>query len=195
MDPEREPQIVARLKARDPEAFDEVYAAFHARLFSFLARLSRRRDVAEDLVEETWLRLVAHLPRLRDDTRLGPWLFTVGRNLYVSYCRSRLMDYDARAGMHLWPVPQTSASPFEAASASQLQRDVEAALARLPGHYREVLLLVAFERMSPAEAAAVCGITPEASRQRLSRARAMLARELETSQAVTRVPQLKEVLP
>ena len=58
----------------DGDAFDEVYAAFHPRLFNFLARLSRRRDIADDLVEEAWLRVVAHAHRLRDDTRLAPWL-------------------------------------------------------------------------------------------------------------------------
>ena len=188
-------QIVARLKARDAEAFDEVYAALHGRIFSFLARLSRRRDIAEDLAEETWLRLVAHAPRLRDDTRLGAWLFTVARNLYVSYCRSRLLDYDARAGLHLWPERQVDATPFELASASELQRQVESALATLPGPYREALLLVAFEGLTPAEAADVCGVSAETMRQRLSRARAMLARRLDPSSDALTVPILKEVLP
>src|ERR1043166_4255859 len=72
--------LVARLKAGDIEAFNEVHAAFNARLFNFLPRLSRRRDVAEDLLEETWLRIVDAMPRLKNDTRLGPFLFTIARN-------------------------------------------------------------------------------------------------------------------
>ena len=60
-----------------------------ARLFNFLARLSRRRDIAEDLLDETWLRFVDRAHKLKPDTRLGPFLFTVARNLYISYCRSR----------------------------------------------------------------------------------------------------------
>ena len=192
MDSERERQLVIRLKRGDAGAFDGVHAAFHARLFNFLARLSRRRGVAEELVEETWLRLVAHAPRLRDDTHLAPWLFTVARNLYVSYCRSRALDYDARMGLHLWPLPQTSASPFEMASANQLQRQVETALATLPGHYREALLLVAFEGLTPGEAADVCGVSAETMRQRLSRARAMLARRLDPSSAGLCAGLLKE---
>lgn len=195
MDLEWDRRIVARLKARDAEAFDEVYAAFHGRIFGFLARLSRRRDTAEDLAEETWLRLVAHVPRLRDDTRLGPWLFTVARNLYVSYCRSRLLDYDARAGLHLWPERQVDATPFEMASANELQRQVETALATLPGPYREALLLVAFEGLTPSEAAGVCGVSAETMRQRLSRARTMLARRLDPSTDALTLPMLKEVLP
>ena len=79
---------VEGLRAGDARAFHAVYDAYAARLFTFLARLSRRRDLAEDLAEETWLRLVANAPRLRSDTRLGPWLFAVARNLYASACRS-----------------------------------------------------------------------------------------------------------
>jgi len=189
-----DPDAVARLKNGDAGAFDEVYAALHPRLFGFLARLSRRRDVAEDLAEETWLRLVAHAPRLADDTRLAPWLFTVARNLYVSYCRSRLLDYDARASLHLWPARQVEPSPFEMASASQLHEQIEVALAALPGPYREALLLVAFEGLAPGEAAEICQVSPQAMRQRLSRARDMLAKKLDASAPAFGAPALKEVL-
>jgi len=194
MDRDLELALVARLRARDPEAFDEVYAAFNGRLFNFLARLCRRRDVAEDLLEETWLRVVGNASRLRPDTRLAPWLFTIARNLYASYCRSRMLDYDAMSGLSLWPVPPAAPTPFEAATASELQQRVEVALATLPGTYREALLLVALEGMTPAEAATVCGVSQEAMRQRLSRARAMLAKRLDASSGPA-VAILKEVLP
>jgi RNA polymerase sigma-70 factor, ECF subfamily len=173
-------EIVNRLRAGDPSAFDAVHAAFNARLFSFLVRLSRRRDVAEDLLEETWLRLVAHAGRLRPETRLGPWLFTVARNLHVSYCRSRLLEESHTAGLiGLWPFAWPRPSPFEETAATEMERRIESAIASLPSTYREVLLLVGIEGFQPAEAAEVCGITPEAMRQRLSRARALLARRLE----------------
>jgi RNA polymerase sigma-70 factor (ECF subfamily) len=194
MDRDLELELVARLTRADGDAFEQVYAAFNPRLFNFLARLSRRRDVAEDLVEETWLRVVTHAHRLRDDTRLAPWLFTIARNLYASYCRSRLLDYDAVAGLHLWPVQRSGPSPFEAAVAGELQKRVEVALATLPGTYREALLLVALEGLTPAEAADVCGVTPEAMRQRLSRARGLLAKRLDAATASS-LAVLREVLP
>ncbi|HEX5109772.1 MAG TPA: RNA polymerase sigma factor [Vicinamibacterales bacterium] len=185
--------LIARLKRGEGDAFDQVFAAFNPRLFNFLARLSRRRDIAEDLLEETWLRVVAHAPRLHDDTRLAPWLFTIARNLYASYCRSRLLDYEM-AALQLWPSQPAEPSPFEAAAAGELQQRVEVALASLSGIYREALLLVALEGLTPAEAATVCGVTPETMRQRLSRARSLLARRLDAS-AISSVRVLKEVLP
>lgn len=193
MERETELRLVERLRLGDEAAFDAVYEAYRARLYSFLVRLSRHRDVAEDLLEETWLRLVANAPRLRPDTRLAPWLFTVARNLYWSYCRSRLLEDELGAGLiALWPVVRPP-SPFERAAAGELERRLERALAAMPLRYREVLLLVAGEALSPAEAAVVCGIKPEALRQRLSRARAMLA-ELLDRPAPRGTPILSEVL-
>jgi RNA polymerase sigma-70 factor (ECF subfamily) len=185
--------LVSRLRTGDSAAFDEVHTALNARLFSFLLRLARRRDVAEDLLEETWLRLVTHAGRLRDDTRLAPWLFTVARNLYVSYQRSRLLEeVHASSLLGLWPYGSHRSSPFEHTAATEMARRLESALASLPANYREVLLLVGIEGFRPAEAADICGISPEAMRQRLSRARASLASRLESTPGAT-AETLKEV--
>lgn len=180
MEREYELDLVARLRSGDSDAFDAVHAAFNTRLFNFLARLSRRREVAEDLLEETWLRFVDRMPKLRPDTRLGPFLFTVARHLYVSYCRSRLIE-DAQSSdmIGLWPLGTPRPSPFESTVANETGRRIEEALASLPAIYREALLLVAVEGMTPGEAAIVCGISPEAMRQRLSRARANVAQHLD----------------
>src|SRR5262245_459021 len=97
VDRDTELALVERLRRGDPDAFDDVYAAFNTRLFTCLVRLSRRRDVAEDLLEETWLRLVKHARRLRADTKLAAWLFTVARNLHVSFTRSRMLEDSAAA--------------------------------------------------------------------------------------------------
>jgi RNA polymerase sigma-70 factor (ECF subfamily) len=193
MERETELALVRRLRDGDTAAFDAVHAAYRARLYSFLARLSRSRDVAEDLAEETWLRLVTSGSRLRPDTRLGPWLFTVARNLFYSYCRSRALDESAADGLiSLWPAGSPRPSPFEEAAARELERRVEHGLAALPAPYREALLLVGVEGLTPSEAAGVCGLTPEAFRQRLSRARAALDRELGALQPRLAAPAQRE---
>lgn len=75
----------------------------------------------------------------------------------------------------LWPT-RFGRSPFEETAANEFERRIEAALAGLPVSYREALLLVAVEGLRPVEAA---GISSDALRQRLSRARVMLAQKLE----------------
>jgi RNA polymerase sigma factor (sigma-70 family) len=188
---ESELDLIARLKTGDHDAFDAIYDAFNAGLFNFLARLTHSRQQAEDLLEETWLRLVAHAGRLQPDTRLGPWLFTVARNLYVSHCRSRMLEEACAAeGVDLWP-PAPAASPFEQVAANQLEARIEAALAKLPPMYREVVLLVVVEGLEPAEAAEICGVTAVAMRQRLKRARDLLAQWIDVDR--TRPAVLREV--
>ena len=180
MERESERALVARLRAGDAEAFDHVYETFHPRLFNFLARLARNRDTAEDLLEETWLRFVDHMPRLRPDTTLAAFLFTIARNLHVSYCRSRLIEDSYSIDMlGLWPSGSPRPSPYESTVANETGSRIEMALSAMPAIYREALLLVAIEGMKPAEAAAVCGVTPEAMRQRISRGRALLGRQLD----------------
>ena len=195
MDRERELQLVGRLRIGDPAAFDAVYDAFNARLHNFLARLSGSRDVAEDLLEETWLRLVTHGRRLDPETRLAPWLFAVARNLHTSYRRSRSVEDEHTASLpSLWPSGSPAPTPLEAVESSDAQRRIAVALASLPVRYREALLLVSVEGLRPGEAADVCGITSEAMRQRLCRARALLAQRLADDEGLQLLA-LNEVTP
>jgi RNA polymerase sigma-70 factor, ECF subfamily len=136
MDRDCELELVRRVQNGDRDAFDVVHAVFNARLFGFLARLARSRDVAEDLLEER-----------------------------------------AADSIGLWPAGLPD-SPFDCAVGSELERRIEAALASVPVSFREVLLLVGVEGLRPTEAAVICGVSPEALRQRLKRARALLAARL-----------------
>ena len=117
--------------------------------------------------------------RLRADTRFAPWLFTVARNLYVSYCRARALE-EAYGGPP-WSCGRrisATVSPFDETAASELERRIERALARMPATAREVLL-PRWRRRTRAVGSrpVVCGVTPEALRQRLqSRAGAAGAR-------------------
>ena len=179
MDRQTELALVEGLRSGDRAAFDRVYEAFRAPLFSFLLRLSRRRTVAEDLLDETWLRFVANARSLRPDTNLAAWLFTVARNRYRSYRRACILEEALDPGqLGFWPAAESWPSPYEAAVGEETERRLELALAALPARHRETLLLVAGAGLTPQDAAVVCGVTPEAFRQRLARARAALAEQL-----------------
>lgn len=178
MERDLEVALVGQLRAGDVSAFDAVYDAYNPRLLSFLLRMTKNRATAEDLLEETWLRLVSGGEGLAADTRLGPWLFTVARNLFLSDCRSKAREQAyTRDLISVWPG-EFSRSPYDSALWSEFEERLEAALAELPPMYREVLLLIGFEGLRPTDAAAVCGIATEALRQRLSRARALLSQRL-----------------
>jgi RNA polymerase sigma-70 factor (ECF subfamily) len=171
--------LVARLKECDAAAFDELFEKYRARLFGFLMRLSTRRDVAEDLLQETWIRPATKVSTLREDTKLAPWLFAVARNLFYSYRRSKMLGGERLLEFsRLCLDTEASISPFEAVAGDEFEVRLEHVLALLPLRYREALLLVAVEGMAPSEAAAVCNLDSATFRKRLSRARVMLAAKL-----------------
>ena len=183
MDRDLELSLVARLKCGDEGAFDTVYDVFRAPLFSFVLRLVVRRAIAEELSQEAWLRVTATAHRLRADTRLAPWLFTVARNLCLSYWRSHGGGEPRAIPVGGIDVPDHSRpTPQEQAEGGELRRRLERALAGMLPADREVLLLVGVEGMAPAEAAEVIGVRPEALRKRLQRARDRLALVLESDQ-------------
>ena len=180
-----DPELLRGLASGSPRAFDRVYAQLRGPLYAFLVRLSGRTELAEDLLQETWLRLARSAPQLPHDTQLRPWLFTVARNLYRSHRRWRLLDAE-RLRQLGWLPEAAQPSPFEALAASTAQRTLERALAQLPLEQREVLLLCSGSGLEPAQVAALLGITPEATRQRLARARAKLRQGLELLEKVRR---------
>jgi len=176
--------LLARLRAGDAAAFDAVYERLRPRLYSFLARLTGDPALAEDLVQDAFLRLARHAPRLAADSRLDAWLFTVARNIFVSQRRWALLDVARVSELRLWAQLQPRRpTPFALAAASETERLVEQAIADLPLAYRETILLVAVEGMSPTEAAPVMGLKPATVRQRLARARAMIQTQLDRAGA------------
>jgi RNA polymerase sigma-70 factor (ECF subfamily) len=163
---------------RTGPAFERTYAELRAPLYSFLVRLSGRADIAEDLLQEMWLRFARHAHEL-DDPR--PWLFTVARNLYRSYRRWAVLDADRLRELGLWPRAAVE-GPFERLCASEGERALERALAALPIRERELVLLCGPGGVEPAQAAAIVGISSEAFRQRLARARGKLRELLHESE-------------
>jgi RNA polymerase sigma-70 factor (ECF subfamily) len=169
--------LVALLQRADPGAFGRVYAAYGPRIFRFLVRMCGKKELAEDLYQETWIKLAVHARRLEDDTDLGAWLYAVARNLArserraeVSRPRSEAVPADVASG---------AASPYDWASASETRGHLERALLDLPPPLREVLLLVVVEDVAHERAAIILNLTPDALRQRLSRARARLTERLD----------------
>ena len=166
------------LRCGDAAAFDAVFAAYRRRLYGYLVRMTRRRDVAEDLLQETFLRLAQHARGLDRETRLAPWLFTVSHRLVVSWARAQAVRDQLAGDLPRRDVPNPDRSPLEAIADSEAQLALERAFAALPPPYREVALLVGVEGLQPTEVAQILGQRPDAIRQRLARARSQLAEML-----------------
>ena len=173
--PESDADLIALLRARDPRGFELCYARYRDAIYAFLLRLSGRRSVAEDLFQETWLRLARSGAELRPDSELAGWLFTVARNAFRSYLRAQRSSLTNAELVEI-------AAPGSAAEGLELS-ELERGLLTLPLDERELLLLVAVEGMAQDEIARMLGVAAPALRQRVTRARAHLGEVLEREPA------------
>ena len=137
------------------------------RLRRYARALAGARDAADDLVQDTLERAWSKLHLYRRGTDLRAWLFTVMHNVYVNQRRA------ARVNVPLDEDMPELAQPVREVDTLVL-RDLDAAIRRLPPDQREVLLLVALEDMSYAEAADTLGIPIGTVMSRLARAREKL---------------------
>jgi RNA polymerase sigma factor (sigma-70 family) len=172
------PELIAELRSGSPNAFQRVYASERVRLFGFLVRLCRDRNLAADLFQNTWLKLARSAPRLRADTDIRAWLFTVARNEYVSHRRAELLDLS-----RVLAVRHEHAGHVVPSASDASLEHLEWALSQLSDDDREILLLIGVEGLEPQQAASVLAISNDALRQRLSRARQRLAAQLSRSDA------------
>lgn len=163
--------------------FDRTYAEMHPRILGFLLRLSGRRDTAEDLAQETWLRFAKAAPTLPADANVPAYLFTVARNAFVSHRRWAMLDLSRIVMLGFESMGATAAAPDEEHDRARAVRALESALAKLPLASREVLLLVGVEGLEQEEVAKILGISYDALRKRLSRARAELAAKMDKVEA------------
>lgn len=173
-----ERELVDAIRRREPAALNEAWSIHRSRIYGFLIRLSRNREIAEELVQETFLALAQSAPRLAENTNLAAFLFTIARNQWRSHKRWTFSDLSRLVPLDDEPQWSSSEDVELDLDARRRVHDLECALARLADRDREVLLLVGVEGFEPSQAAEILGVRADALRQRLSRARERLEAEL-----------------
>lgn len=160
------------MSLNDPKRFEELVGLYGGRVHAYLARRSPAH--ADDLLSEVWL--AAFEARHRYEPDLGGvvgWLFGIARNVLHAHHRAERRRSETALALVEDHVEEWAAVDARL-DAAGIARDLRVALAGLPHEERDVLLLVAWEQLSPTEAAAVLGIPAGTARSRLHRARARI---------------------
>jgi RNA polymerase sigma-70 factor (ECF subfamily) len=182
---ETDTESIARgLRRRDVTLLHELVDRYQPRLVRYLVYLLGRRDHVDDLVQETWLRVVERGPSYDGRSRFEPWLFAVARNLTIDHLRKRKvfsLDSNDDPGEEAVPsAPVSDApSPFEAASRTQDASRLAKSLEVLEPIYREALLLRFQEELSLQEIAALVSAPVPTVSSRIYRGLAMLRTQLQ----------------
>jgi len=159
-------------------AIREPILAAIPRLRAFATSLSHNTDYADDLVQDTIVRAWAAIDRFEPGTNLLAWLFTILRNGFYSEYRKRQREAEDPDGFYA----ERLRIPPEQHGKCDVQ-DMLEALAKIPVHQREALILVAAEGLSCEEAARVCGVAVGTVKSRVNRARERLAKLLALEEA------------
>jgi RNA polymerase sigma-70 factor (ECF subfamily) len=155
-------------------AFQQVYDEFHARIRRYLARLGGPAD-ADDLTQETFARVSQALASFRGDAALSTWIYRIATNVALDRARSRGFQLSVRAAQ---PEALATLATIPVIEHDIARREMSACVRdyvdRLPPEYRTVVVLSELEELPDREIAEVLGISLEAAKIRLHRARARL---------------------
>lgn len=181
--------LVAQARSGDFAAMESLLTKYERQVFGVAHRIVQQHQDAEEITQQTFLSVIEHLAEFREESQFRTWLLRIATNHALALLRKRavragpsLDDQPADDTYEDIPHPEFIAvwreTPEEIAVRRETRQHVEAALANLNEKYRVVFVLRDIEELSTRETAEVLGLTQEAVKVRLLRARLMLRERL-----------------
>ncbi len=190
--PTSDTALARELLAGSPAAFERFVEVYHGKLFRYTFTMCGHREDAEEVAQETLLKVFESLNQLRDPERLKPWVFRIAKNACLMKRRKSVFAPQAEISLdELMPgksgdgdgmrleIADWSALPETLAMDAELRGALQDAVGALPESYRAVFLLRDVEDLSTEEAADVLGVSEDVVKTRLHRARLALRKQLD----------------
>ncbi len=179
--------IARGLRRRDPDLLDRLIEQYQHRLLRYLVHLSGSRELAEDLFQETWIRVLERGHQYDGKHEFSTWLYAVARNLTIDYLRKKspvslngLMENEEHPSLE---PADTGPMAWEVVQQHEQAERVSAALVSIPAEYRETVVLRFQEGLALEEIATVTGAPLGTVKSRLYRGLNMLMSRLKGAQA------------
>lgn len=185
-------QLARDLLAGKLEAFDHFVTAYHDKIFRYGYAMCGQREDAEEIAQETLMKVFENLGQLREPERLKPWVFRIAKNACLMKRRKSVFAPHAEVSLdQLMPsksgdgdgarleIADWSGLPDHLAMDAELRERLRIGVHALPETYRAVFLLRDVEGLSTEEAAEVLGVSTDVIKQRLHRGRLILRKELD----------------
>ena len=187
-----EVELARELLAGNLDAFEPFVEIFRGKLFQYSFMVCGQREDAEEVAQETLLKVFESFDQLREPERIRPWVFRIARNACLMKRRKsifapkqelsldELMPSGVHEGEHRkLEIADWSALPDDQALRSELRSVLDAAIQGLPEIYRAVMLLRDVEELTTSEAAEVLDVSEEVVKTRLHRARLAVRQKLD----------------
>lgn len=164
-------RLVEAARRNDQAAYGELVLRYEQRLIRVIYRFVHNMEMAEDLAQETFLRVYDRLEQFDSSRRFGPWLFRIGVNLTLDYLRRKKRRGRWSLFTDRWKEKIPDPSLADPRKTLDLQQEVHKVLQMIPEKYRTVLTLRDLENFSTSEIAAVLHRKEATIRWRLAEAR------------------------
>jgi RNA polymerase sigma-70 factor, ECF subfamily len=172
-------EIARGLRRHDPELLDRLIERYQHRLLRYLVFLTGNRDLAEDIFQETWIRVMERGRQYNGKSKFDTWLFAIARHLVIDWSRKKTTTslealQEQYGNERSFDVPSSGPSPFDAFTSGENRASMQAALGTLDSMHREVLVLRFHEELSLEEIATVTDAPLSTVKSRLYRGLAAL---------------------
>lgn len=174
---EEDAGLLERVRGGDEQALSALLERYQAQIYRFGLSMCRDPEDARDVLQDTLFAMAKGVRDFRGASSLSTWLFAVARSFCIKkrrrsrFAPAQEHSLDGAAGREALQVADEARSPQEALEGKQLEAALEEAITALEPKYREVLLLRDVEGLTAPEVAEVVGISVQAVKSRLHRAR------------------------
>ena len=173
-----ESALILELQQGNPEAVNQIVDRYSKPLFAFIMRMVDDQATAEDIFQDTWVRVVRNIGSFRGDSKFSTWLFQISLNL----CRNLMRSKARRSFVGIEEVSDLAEDPeVDGMQILQAQK-VRRLVASLPPKMREVIVLRYYHEKTDVEIAEVTGLPPGTVKSRIHRATELLRIKIESAE-------------
>lgn len=166
--------LVKAVGGGDHQAFESLVKRYQRAVFNFVYRVVGDRHAAEDILQEVFWALFRAAPRYEARAQVSTWLFKIAYNLSMNEIKRRKRLLDLHEALRGLPHTEAGPSALSAIEASELGKDVMAALNQLPENQKAALLLRVNEELSYTEISEILSVSVSSAESLIFRARTRL---------------------
>ena len=176
-------ELIARFQEGDEQAYTELVNRYRGKLMTFVYRFVNDMEQAEDIIQDTTLKLYTHKHYYRNIAKFSTWIYTIAGNLAKTELRKRKHHKVTNISQmgpedRDYELPSVAPETDEVVQSEYIEKKIQAAIQNLPLHFRTVTILRDIQELSYEEISKIVEVPLGTVKSRINRARLQLQKEL-----------------
>lgn len=166
--------LVGRFKTKDLKAFDEIFTKYYKPIYYFIYKMVHSQDSAEDIAQETFVKVYKGLWTAADDIKLSPWIYRIAHNACIDYIRKNKTSFELIDNINYEGYVQDdggAGNPESSYLNLELRNKIDKTMMKLNSRYKTVIILRDYNDLPYKDIAQILGLTEAAAKSLIHRAR------------------------